>query len=103
MPATVMIIGNLGGDPEERQTPNGKAVVEFSVAVNLGKDKDPNWYRVSVFGKSQEYCKNYLTKGAKVAVTGDLKMNESNGKSYLNVVAYSVQGLDKKQEEEFPF
>jgi single-strand DNA-binding protein len=105
MSATITVIGNLGGDPVERFTQSGAKVIDFSVAVNNGKDKEPTWYSISVFGKRGENCITYLKKGAKVAVFGELKTNEKDGKIYLNVSAYRVDFLTKTQEEdgEYPF
>lgn len=105
MSAVVTIIGNLGNEPESREMVNGTKVTDISVAVNLGREKEPNWYKCSIFGKSGEYAANNLHKGSKVAVTGRLVANESNGKTYLNVTTYEVQSLSKPQTEddEFPF
>jgi len=100
MSAVVTIIGNLGNEPEARMLASGANVTDISVAVNLGKDKQPNWYKCSIFGKSGEYAANNLHKGSKVAVTGRLVANESNGKTYLNVTAYEVQSLSKQQTAE---
>ena len=105
MSATVTVIGNLGSDPVERMTQSGTKVVDFSIAVNNGKDKEATWYRISVFGKQGENCMTYLKKGAKVAVFGELRTNEKDGKIYLNVSAYRVDFLTKAHEDDgdYPF
>lgn len=83
----VMIIGNLGGDPEMRYFPDGTAVTNFSVATNR-KWTDPNsgdlvekvtWFRVSVTGKQAEACNTYLVKGRQVYVEGRLKADDHGG------------------------
>ena len=76
----MMVIGNLGGDPEMRYTPSGQAVTSFSVATNYkyttadGESRDETeWFRVSAWGRLAETCNQYLTKGRKVFVEGRLK------------------------------
>ena len=71
----VIIVGNLGGDPELRYTPQGDPVTSFSVATNrrwTGRDGQPGeetcWFRVSVWGKQAESCNQYLSKGRQVLV-----------------------------------
>ena len=104
MSASIVVIGNLGADPVSRETVSGTKVVGFNIAVNNGKD-EPTWYGISVFGKQGENCMTYLKKGAKAAVFGELKTNEKDGKTYLNVSAYRVDFLTKAQEDdgEYPF
>jgi single-strand DNA-binding protein len=81
---TIIIVGNLGRDPEMRYTPSGQPVTSFSVASsrsytnNQGEKVDETiWFRVSVFGKSAESCNNYLHKGSKVLVEGRLTADKS--------------------------
>ena len=100
MTASIVVIGNLGADPVERFTPAGNNVAGFNVAVNNGKDIDPTWYSVSVYGKQGDNCMTFLKKGAKAAVFGELKVNEKDDKTYLNVSAYRVEFLTKAQEQE---
>ena len=83
---TVIIVGNLGRDPEMRYTPSGQAVTNFSVATNrqyTGSDghpvKETIWFRVSTWGKSAETCNQYLKKGSKVLVEGRLVPDPNTG------------------------
>lgn len=76
---TLIIVGNLGRDPEMRFTPSGKAVTNFSVASNrtyTGSDgnqvKETIWFRVAAWGRMAEVCNQYLRKGSKVLVEGRL-------------------------------
>ena len=77
----VIIVGNLGKDPEVRYMANGDAACNFSVATTESwKDKttgekkeETEWHRVSVFGKLAEICGQYLKKGSQVYVEGSLK------------------------------
>lgn len=83
----MIIVGNLGSDPEMRYMPDGTAVTSFSVATsNSYKDKvtgekkqDTTWFRVSVWGKNGENANQYLTKGKKVLVEGKLKADPTTG------------------------
>ncbi len=77
----LILIGNLGRDPEMRYTPDGKAVTSFSVATSRRyNDKDETtWFRISVWGKQAESCNQYLTKGSKVLVEGRLRPDASTG------------------------
>ena len=77
----VIIVGNLGKDPEKRFMPNGKAVTSFSVATSESwKDKQTGsmqerteWHRVVVFGGLAEVAAEYLLKGSKVYLEGKLR------------------------------
>jgi len=83
---TIIIVGNLGRDPEMRYTPAGQAVTNFSVATSLqytGSDcnqvMETIWFRVSAWGKQAETCNQYLKKGSKVLVEGRLTPDPSTG------------------------
>jgi single-strand DNA-binding protein len=83
---TIIIVGNLGRDPEMRYTPSGQAVTTFSVATNrtyTGNNgqqvKETIWFRVSAWGKQAETCNNYLKKGSKVLVEGRLQADPNSG------------------------
>ena len=102
----IMIIGNLGRDPEMRYTPNGKPVTQFSVAVSHSRpdgqggwiDDGTDWYRVSVFGDRAERAAEQLRKGNKVFVEGRFKTREFEGKdgdkrTSLDVVSDNVISL----------
>jgi single-strand DNA-binding protein len=82
----VVIVGNLGRDPELRYTPQGDAVTSFSVATSrrwTGRDGQPVeetiWFRVSVWGKHAEACNQYLSKGRQVLVEGSLTPDRETG------------------------
>src|SRR3990172_6087309 len=83
---TIIIVGNLGKDPEMRYTPSGQAVTSFSVATsrqypgqNGQKVKETIGFRVSAWGKQAETCNQYLRKGSKVLVEGRLTPDPSTG------------------------
>ena len=83
---TVVIVGNLGKDPEMRYTPSGQAVTSFSVAVNESftnsngeRIKRTIWFRVSAWGKQAEICNQYLKKGRMVLVEGRVTADPNTG------------------------
>lgn len=80
----VILVGNLGRDPEMRYTPGGQAVTNLSVATNRrytdssGEQRDDTvWFRVSVWGKQAEATNQYLSKGRQVLVEGRLVSDEN--------------------------
>ena len=82
----VIIVGNLGRDPEMRYTPNGTAVTNFSVATNRTytnangeRVQETIWFRVSAWGKLAETTSQYLRKGSRVLVEGRLVPDPSTG------------------------
>src|SRR5215211_259567 len=102
----IIIIGNLGRDPELSYTPQGTAVCKFSVATNerrrdkAGEQQDiTTWFRVSAWGKQAENISRYLTKGRKVYVEGRLHVEEwtdreGKPRQSLEVNASEVQFID---------
>lgn len=83
---TILIVGNLGRDPEMRYTPGGSAVTNFSVATNrqyTASDgtqvKETTWFRVSAWGRLAEICNQYLRQGSKVLVEGRLNPDPETG------------------------
>ncbi|MBM3307262.1 MAG: single-stranded DNA-binding protein [Candidatus Eisenbacteria bacterium] len=73
----VILVGNLGSDPELRSTPGGTSVASFTLATNEGwNDKDgvrqerTEWHRIVAWGKLGEICSQYLRKGRQVYIEG---------------------------------
>jgi single-strand DNA-binding protein len=86
MYAKLIIVGNLGGDPEMRYTPDGTPVTNFSVAVNRrwnNADGSPGeetlWFRCTAWRKTAEVVNQYLAKGRQVLVEGRLRPDENGG------------------------
>jgi len=82
----IILVGNLGRDPEMRYIPSGAAVTSFSVATSekwTGQDGQKQertiWWRISVFGKMGEVCNEYLKKGSKVLVEGRMTADSKTG------------------------
>lgn len=83
---TIIIVGNLGRDPEMRYMPNGNPVTTMNIATShkyTGSDgqlvDETTWFRVSVFGKQAESCNQYLKKGRSVLVEGRLRPDLATG------------------------
>jgi len=101
----VIVVGNLGRDPELRYTPSGQPVASFSVATNErwndrdGKPQErTEWHRIVVWGKQAENCANYLQKGRSVYIEGRLQTREWEDKEgqkrqTTEIVAQTVQFL----------
>src|SRR3954469_18480883 len=101
----VILVGNLGRDPEVRYTPSGQSVANFTVATNEAwtdkagqKQERTEWHRVVVWGKAAENCGEYLSKGRSVYVEGRLQTrewtNKEGAKQYTTeVVANPVGGV----------
>ena len=104
----VMIIGNVGGDPEMRFTPSGHPVTSFSVATNrvinvqgAEPKKETEWFSIVAWDKLAEQCNQLLAKGRLVYVEGRLQTRTWDGqdgqKHYkTEVIANRVMPLDKR-------
>ena len=119
MYSKLILIGNLGSNPEMRYTTDGKPVTSFSVATSrkYGEVDETTWFRVSVWGKQAESCNQYLHKGSRVLVEGALKADaQGNPRTYerkdgtwgasFEVVASAVKflsGKDEQPADEVPF
>lgn len=82
----LIVVGNLGRDPEMRYMPDGTAVTSFSMAVNRKwtsgngtQEEEVTWFRVSVWGRQAEAANQYLRKGSQALVEGRLKPDRATG------------------------
>jgi single-strand DNA-binding protein len=119
----VILVGNLGADPEVRYTPSGKAVATFNVATKeqwTGKDGEKTerteWHKIVAWARLGEICGEYLHKGSQVYVEGRLQTKswedkEGNKRYTTEIVAQIMQmlgsaagkgGTAKSTEERFP-
>lgn len=95
----VIIVGNLGGDPETRYLPSGDAVTTISVATtDRYKDKQTGeqreateWHRISFFGKLAEIAGQYLKKGSQVYVEGSLRTKKYTDKDGIERYATGIR------------
>ena len=93
----VILVGNLGADPEIRYTQGGQAVCNLRIATSENwNDRDGNrqerteWHSVSVWGKQAEICGQYLAKGRKVYLEGRLQSREYTDREGVNRRAWDV-------------
>jgi single-strand DNA-binding protein len=97
----IIVVGNLGRDPELRYTPQGAAVCNFSIATNEKKrDKAGDlqdvttWFRVTLWNKQAENASKYLTKGSPVYIEGRLRIEEWADKDGKNRFTLEVNATD---------
>lgn len=107
----VILVGNLGADPEMRYTPGGMAVANFKLATSESfKDKEGNkqtkteWHKVVAFNKLAEICGEYLSKGKQVYIEGKIQTRswddkDGNKKYTTEIVANSMQMLGSRGAE----
>jgi len=103
----MIVIGNVGTDPEMRYTPNGNAVTSFRIATNYryttseGEQKEETeWFTVTAWNRLAEQCNQYVTKGMKVYAEGRLKSeswtgNDEQTRFRNEIVASQVRFLDR--------
>ena len=101
----VILVGNLGNDPETKYTQGGMAVTTLSLATtSVRKDRDGNtqerteWHRVKLFGKLGEIAGEYLKKGRQVYIEGSIRYDKFTGqdgveKYFTDIVADEMQML----------
>jgi single-strand DNA-binding protein len=107
----VIIVGNLGQDPENRFMPSGSAVTNFTVATNeQWKDKETGeqkkrteWHKVAMFGKLAEIAAEYLRKGSMVYVEGKLRTRkwqdkDGNDRYTTEIIADEMQMLGGRSQ-----
>jgi single-strand DNA-binding protein len=95
----VILVGNLGADPEMRYLPSGEAVANLRLATtDSWKDKDGNkqeqteWHRVSFFGRQAEVCGQYLKKGSQIYVEGSIRTRKYQDKDGQERYATDIRG-----------
>jgi len=99
-----ILVGHVGKDPEIRSTSSGDTVASFSLATNsgYGEKKTTDWHNVSVFGKTADFVRDYVKKGAQIYVEGSIRnrsyVDKSGLKKYVTEIkAFTVQALGQKE------
>ena len=105
----VILIGNLGADPEVRYSPDGTAVAKFNIATsdqwkdkNTGEmKKSTEWHRIVAFRRLGEICGEYLAKGKQVYIEGSLRTNQwqdkdGNKRYTTEIIASKMQMLGSR-------
>lgn len=106
---SISIIGYLTADPEKRSTPNGINVTTFTVGVtrsrkNENGDRESDFFRVTAWRATADYCANYLAKGSRVYVRGELTVRQYNGRdghlrTQLEINAEAIENLTERKAE----
>ena len=108
----VILVGNLGSDPQVRYTPGGQAVANFNIATSERfnnkageKEERTEWHRIVAWGRTGELCAQYLEKGRKVGVDGRLRSSswedsDGNKRNAVEVVANRVEFLTPRAGKE---
>jgi len=109
----IILIGNVGRDPELKMTPNGRAVCEFSIAVNRisgqsdsgERVEQTDWYRISCWAALAERAQQMISKGRLVYVEGrftprEYTDREGKNRISLDVSASDFQMLDPRRDRE---
>ncbi len=97
----IIVVGNLGRDPELRYTPQGTAVCDFSIATNekrrdkSGEMQDvTTWFKVTTWNKQAEVASKYLSKGKSVYIEGRLRLEEYTDREGKNRVSLEINASD---------
>jgi single-strand DNA-binding protein len=90
----ICVAGQLGRDAEVRFLPDGTAVAGFSVADDQGQNKPTIWHNCSIFGKRAESLAQYLVKGQKVTVTGNITEREYTNKDGVKAIGRDIRVND---------
>ena len=103
----VILVGNLGKDPEVKYTQSGKAVCNFSIATTerYNKEDHTEWHNIVAWGKLAEICGEYLAKGSRVYIEGKITTRKWEDKEGITrytteIIAREMKMLSKKQEED---
>ena len=99
----VILIGNLGRDPEVRYMPNGEAVCNFSIATDeTWKDQSgqrqtkTEWHAITLYRRMAEVAGQYLKKGSQVYIEGRIQSRKYTGKDGIERTAYEIIGSEMK-------
>ena len=102
----VCLTGNLGRDPESRFSKDGMAVCNFSIATTkyMKGEKKTSWHNIVCFSKTAENAQQYLSKGSKCAIVGEISYSdwEKDGVKHYKteIIANNIEFLDSKQSNQ---
>lgn len=108
----ILLLGNVGNEPELRYTAKGNAVLSLSIATHRfakaadgTKSEETHWHKASVWGKRAETCSKYLAKGSRVFIQGELQMKnwtDKDGKVHKSAEIYvdDVRFLDGTRRDQ---
>ena len=118
MYSKIILVGNLGADPEKKEISGGKVMAKLRLATKAAtKEGETSWWYVAAFRWSADYALQYLKKGDQVLIEGAVTMRDytdkdGNKRQAVDIVADRIQSVGKRQErteqadsngEEIPF
>jgi single-strand DNA-binding protein len=107
----VLLLGNLGADPEIKYTPSGTAIATLNLATSENRknsegewEEKTEWHRIVMFGRQAEFCKDYVQKGRKIFIEGRIQTRsyeDQNGqKHYITeIIGSNIILADSKGSE----
>ena len=78
---SITLIGRAGRDPEVRYFESGSMVANLTLAVNTGRDTEPEWFNLEIWGKQAQVAADYVRKGKQIAVIGSVKTEKWTDKA----------------------
>jgi single-strand DNA-binding protein len=96
----VMLAGNVGKDAKLNTLRDGEKVLNFSIAVDNGRDKDPTWWDCAVWGKRAEALERYVLKGTKLAISGRPSVRVHEDKAYLGCTVQELTFQSSSQRND---
>jgi single-strand DNA-binding protein len=108
MHSSASLMGRLGSDPDIKYTSNGEAVCNVSVAVDqYDREAEPDWWRLTLWGKQAEFAATYLAKGCRVYVEGRPGLDEWEGEdgghhAKLALTVRTIKAIDWAEGDGWP-
>ena len=107
---SITLVGRAGRDPEVRYFETGKMVANFTLAVNRGRDQEPDWFSLEIWGKQAQVAADYVRKGSLMGIIGsmhtqkwtDRTTGEERSKPVVSVNRLELLGSRKDAEEQPP-
>jgi single-strand DNA-binding protein len=107
---SITLVGRAGRDPEVRYFETGKVVANLSLAVNRGRDQDPDWFNLEIWDKQAQVAADYVRKGSLIGVIGsvhtqkwtDRTTGEERSKPVVSVNRLELLGSRKDAEGQPP-
>ena len=102
----VILMGRLTKDPDYKATQDGKTVAKFNLAVDRRIGKETDFFGVTTFGKTADFCEKYLKKGTKIVLTGRIQNDSYTNKegkkvTSTQIIAEELEFAESKGEKTF--
>ena len=98
----MIVYGHVGQEPELRHTQSGKAVANFTIATSE-RNNETQWFRVTVWERQAELCKEYVRQGDKITVQGRMRSRKADdGREFWDLIAERVEFAGKRDSQREP-